>query len=175
MSDTQIIARNHAEYTTITCLEWKSVLTEDRFKDIVVESLAFLVAQDRVRVYAFVIMNNHMHMVWQVLGKHRREDVQRDFLKYTGQRIIRILKAEGSLLLDELKVDAKDRKYQVWERNSLNIPLWSAPVLWQKIRYIHENPLRAGLCRDITHYKYSSGSYYISGERTWDFLTHVEG
>ena len=34
-----IIAKEHAEFLTVTCLEWTHVLQEDRFKDIECESL----------------------------------------------------------------------------------------------------------------------------------------
>ena len=34
-------AKQYADFTTVTCLEWKHVLQEDRFKDIIVESLSF--------------------------------------------------------------------------------------------------------------------------------------
>jgi hypothetical protein len=38
------------------------------------------------------------------------------------------MKTEKSKLLNELLVNAKDRKYQVWERNSLGVPLWKPEV-----------------------------------------------
>jgi hypothetical protein len=63
-----------------------------------------------------------------MLGDNKRPDVQRDFLKYTSQKIIKVLEAEKSPLLGKLFVNAKDRKYQVWERNSLGISLWTASV-----------------------------------------------
>jgi hypothetical protein len=58
-------------------------------------------------------------MIWQILGDHKREDVQRDFLKFTGQQILKVLRNENSALQNDLIVNAKDRKRQVWERNSL--------------------------------------------------------
>jgi putative transposase len=65
-------------------------------------------------------------------GNHKQEDVQRDFLKYTSQQILKRLKNNKSNLLPELRVNAKDRIYQVWERNSLGIPLWTPEVFQQK-------------------------------------------
>ena len=148
---------------------------ESRFKDIIISSLSFLVKNHRVAVYAFVVMNNHIHLIWQMLGDAQREAVQRDFLRFTGQQILKVLQKENSPILEELNVNAKDRKYQVWERNSLSISLWSNKATWQKIRYIHENPISAGLCRYVEEYHYSSASYYISGEKRWNFLTHIDG
>jgi REP element-mobilizing transposase RayT len=75
-----------------TCLDWKPVLVEDRFKNIITDSLEFISNEQRITVYAFVIMNNHFHLIWQIIGDHFREAVQRDFLKFTGQQILKHLK-----------------------------------------------------------------------------------
>ena len=77
-------AKQYADFTTVTYLEWKHVLQEDRFKDIIVDSLSFLSESNRVNIFAFVIMSNHFHLMWQMLGDYKREDVQRNFLKYTS-------------------------------------------------------------------------------------------
>jgi len=162
---------NFAEFITTTCLEWKPVIHGDLYKDEIIESMRFLVQQRRVVVYAFVIMHNHFHLIWQMLGEYQRAKVQRDFLKFTAQKILMHLRNERSPLLMELRVDARDRKHQVWERNSLSVPLWSPKVWQQKINYIHNNPVRAGYCLSPEDYKYSSASQYLYGEKIWDFLT----
>ena len=113
-------------------------------------------------------------MIWQVLGDHKGNDVQRDFLKFTSQQILKVLRNEKSDMQVELLVEAKDRRYQVWERNSLGIPLWSPEVFWQKLEYIHYNPVRAGLCEYPEDYKYSSARFYLKNEKDWDFLVHHE-
>ena len=76
-----MIAKEHAEFITVTCLEWVHILKEDRFKDIVIDSLRFLSKEGRIRLYGFVIVSNHFHLIWQVLGDHKRNDVQRDSMK----------------------------------------------------------------------------------------------
>jgi putative transposase len=151
------------------------LLEEDRYKDVITNSLDFLTTQKRTLVYGFVIMSNHFHLIWQMLGNHKRDDVQRDFLKFTGQQILKILRNEGSSMAQEVVVNAKDRKRQVWERNSLGIPLWSANVFNAKLEYIHYNPVKAGLCQYPEDYKYSSARFYELNEKNWGFLTHHEG
>jgi putative transposase len=167
--------KEHPEFITVTCLNWQPVLREERFKNIVIKSLDFLSAEKRVIVYAFVIMSNHFHLIWQVLGNHTRDQVQRDFLKFTSQQILKRLKEEKSSLLADLIVNAKDRKYQIWERNSLGIPLWSSDVLDQKLDYIHNNPVKAGLCKYPEEYKFSSAKFYLDEKNDWSFLAHVDG
>ena len=110
-----------------------------------------------------------------MLGNHKREAVQRDFLKYTAQQILKILLEEKSPFLDKLLVRAKDRKYQIWERNSLSIPLWSGQVIHQKLEYIHYNPVSAELCNYPDEYKYSSARFYYRQDRQWKFLVHCDG
>jgi len=168
-------SKEYADFITVTCLEWIPLLQENRFKDIIMNSLSFLSENQKVTVYSFVIMCTHIHLVWQMLGDHKREAVQRDFLKYTAQQILKILFKEKSPFLEKLLVNAKDRKYQIWERNSLSIPLWSGQVIWQKIEYIHYNPVHAGLCKYPEEYKYSSAKFYYRKDQYWKFLVHCDG
>lgn len=104
--------------------------------------------------------------------ERKREAVQRDFLKYTAQQIKKDMVVHRYDELSEFRVDAKDRKYQFWERNPLSIEIWSEKVLIQKLKYIHENPVRSGLCRFPEEYKYSSALLYLTGIDNWGFLTH---
>ena len=175
MNEDLIYSKEHPEFITITCLEWKPLLEEDRFKDIITNSLDFLTTQKRILVYGFVIMSNHFHLIWQMLSDHLREEVQRDFLKYTAQQILKLLRNENSSMTQDVLVNAKDRKRQVWERNSLSIPVWSASVFNEKLEYIHYNPVKAGLCQYPEDYKYSSARFYELNEKNWQFLTHHEG
>lgn len=168
-------AKQYPEFITVTCLEWKHILKEDQFKKTITESLTYLTKAKRINVYAFVIMSNHFHLIWHVMGEYKREDVQRDFLKFTSQQILKFLRNANSDLLKELLVHAKDRKHQVWERSSLGIPLWSSNVFDQKLDYIHNNPVKAGLCEYPEDYYYSSAGFYEKNRSDWDFLSHYDG
>jgi hypothetical protein len=52
------------QFYTATILNWQHVLEDDKYKDIIVESLQFCVKENKVKMYAFVIMSNHIHLVW---------------------------------------------------------------------------------------------------------------
>jgi putative transposase len=175
MIEGTIFSKEYPEFLTVTCLEWKPLLKDDKYKDIITSSIAFLYKQQRAFIYAFVIMDNHFHLIWQMIGDHKREDVQRDFLKYTGQQVLKYLRNENSTLLNELIVNAKDRKHQVWERNSLGVSLWSESVFNEKLEYIHYNPVKAGICKYPEDYKYSSARFYEMNTSDWEFLSHYQG
>ena len=128
--------------------------------------------EKRIEVNAFSIMSNHLHLIWQVQEGHKRENVQRDFLKFISQTIIRDLKKDHPAVLEKFYVGAKDRMHQVWERNPLSIDLWTKEVFIQKMEYIHYNPVVAGLCVYPEEYKYSSAKFYEKGKDEFDFVTH---
>lgn len=162
----------YPQFFTATNLEWKRLLKPDKYKDIVISSMKFLVKNKRARIFSFVIMENHIHLLWQILPGHTPEAVQRDFLKYTAQRIKKDLQENHPQVLSCFRVNAKDREYQFWERNALSVELRSRRVFLQKSRYIHENPVRAGVCKLPEEYKYSSAQFYETGIDNWGFLTH---
>jgi len=81
------IITEYPQFFTATNLEWKKLLKPDKYKDIVINSLRFLVNEKRIILYAFVIMENHLHLIWQMQAGIKPADVQRDFLKYTAQKI----------------------------------------------------------------------------------------
>lgn len=167
----QIITK-YPQFLTATNLEWKKLLQPDKYKDIIVNSLQFLVEDKRVRLYSFVIMSNHLHLIWQVQTGVKPQFVQRDFLKYTAQQIKKDLQKNHPPVLSYFEVNAKDRKYQFWERNALSVELRTTKVFQQKLDYIHYNPVKAGMCRFPEEYKYSTARFYETNVDDWGFITH---
>ncbi len=64
------------DYYTATILEWKPLLSLDIYKEIIVVSFRFLVREQRAKIYGFVIMVNHIHVIWQALGEHTPKEIQ---------------------------------------------------------------------------------------------------
>ena len=134
-----------------------------------------LVTQKKVTVYAFVIMPNHIHLLWVIRPEYKPSDVQRDFLKWTARQLLNELKTNEPHKLSEFKVEAGDRTYQIWERNALGVQVYTDEVMFQKMKYIHENPIveKWKLALMPEEYFYSSASFYFNGDKRWEFLTHV--
>ena len=73
--------QRHISFFTATILYWKKLLKPDKYKQIIIESLKFLVAEKRVQVYGFVIMPNHIHLIWA----HKRNQWQRKPTRFTPE------------------------------------------------------------------------------------------
>jgi len=77
-------------------------------------------------------------------------------------------------MIKEVTVNLKDRKLQVWKRNSMSIDLFNEKFLLQKLNYIHKNPChpRWALVANPLDYLYSSAKFYYSRENDFDILKH---
>jgi len=165
----------HPQFVTATIYEWKHLLKPDKYKKLIIDSLSFLVQKKRVLIFGFVIMNNHLHIIWQVQEPFKRDAVQRDFLKYVAQQIKFDLVANHPKVLKHFEVNKKDRKYQFWKRNALSVDLYSPGVFIQKLDYIHMNPVKAGLCTLPEDYYFSSAGFYVKNDTHFPFLSHYDG
>ncbi|MFM9841178.1 MAG: transposase [Cyclobacteriaceae bacterium] len=170
-----IIEKNPVQFFTAVCYNWLHLLKDDSYKQIITDALAVRVRKGHVKVIAFVVMPNHIHLIWRVQNGYQLQDVQRDFLKFTSREIIHKIKAEGGeLALESIYVGLKDRKYQVWKRNSMSIDLVHEKFFRQKFDYLHNNPCQAHwkLADHPEDYKFSSAGFYDTGKSDFDFLTH---
>jgi putative transposase len=168
---------HHTHFFTATILEWKHLLKEDEFKDIIINSLLFLKKEKSIVVYGFVIMPNHIHLIWQIQDGYKRENIQMRFLKFTAQQLkFKLIDTYDSRLSD-FHVNTSDRQYQFWERNALSVELWNPDVFMQKLEYIHNNPLQDKwkLVQYPEDYKYSSARFYETGVDGFGLLTHYNG
>ena len=163
------------QFFTATINNWQHLLADDKNKDIIVDSLKFLVAEKRIELNALAIMSNHIHLIWQPLFGFTPTDIQSSFMKYTAQQLKRSLIENNMEALASFKVNKYDREYQFWKRDSLGIELISPAVFEQKLNYIHYNPVKAGLCINLEDYYYSSARFYNDGIDNFGMLTHYSG
>ena len=124
-------------------------------------------------VYAFVLMPNHVHIIWQQNKLNGKETPQGSFLKYTAHEFLKKLKLSGQSKMYE--VNAANKKHDLWHRDSLSIEIYSKAVAIQKLKYIHFNPVSGKwqLSKDDLDYHFSSAKFYERGIDDFGFLTNL--
>jgi REP element-mobilizing transposase RayT len=160
-----------SQFFTATILNWNKLLTPESYKLIIVESLQYLVNAERVVVYGYVIMDNHIHIIWKPTLLYSLKHTQLSFMKFTAQRIKIDLVSHHRDILKQFLVASKDRVYQFWQRNALCVDLYSNTIIEQKLKYIHQNPVRARMCANTVDYKFSSARFYEGLGDEFELLT----
>ena len=113
----KIYEPTHPHFVTCTILHWLPIFTRQESVDIILNSLKFLQKQDNLRLHAYVILENHLHMVL------RSDDLRKSmesFKKFTAREILNLLRRENATtILDQLafykKAHRKEKSFQVWE------------------------------------------------------------
>ncbi|REE24480.1 REP element-mobilizing transposase RayT [Winogradskyella pacifica] len=159
------------QFFTATILDWKKLLQPEKYKLIIIQSLQYLVNEKRVIVYGYVIMDNHIHLIWKPTQLYSLKHTQLSFMKFTAQRIKQDLELNHCAVLKHFLVESKDRMYQFWKRSSLCINLYSNDIIAQKLNYIHQNPVKAGLCNYPENYRFSSAKFYNEEKDDFSFVT----
>ena len=107
----------------------------------------------KIRIAAYCLMPNHYHILVQTPEANISRSMRHVNGVYT-QRYNRRHHCDGQLFRGRYK----------------SILIDTDSYLLQAVRYIHRNPLRAGLTKNIDSYKQSSHQGYISISGKWDWL-----
>jgi len=160
-------------FLTNTVVAWLPIFAYPLFVDIILDSWRFLQRDRGVRIFGFVILENHLH--WIATAVDLSEQVGR-FKSYTARRIIDEMERRGfATLLEELKYfklrHKIDQTYQLWQEGSHPQQIQNEEMLLQKLEYMHHNPLRRGYVEDPVHWRYSSARNYAGAAGLIDVTT----
>lgn len=165
---------DHVYFWTDIIKDWKHLLKPNKYKELIISSWQELIKRNKIVIYAFVIMPNHLHVVWEMKEPNGKELPHASFNKFTSHMILKDLTMNHANVLPYFKVDEKERQYRFWQRDPLAILMDSKVKVEQKITYIHKNPLhrRWNLVSCPESYRWSSAEFYESGKDEFKILTH---
>ncbi len=149
-------------FFTATINSWKHLLEPDEIKLIIIDSLNWLHKNNRAPINWFVLMPNHIHLLWHSKEDYSQANIEFTLLSYTAHQFKTYLKNNNLSVLNPYKATQNDREYHFWERRSWSIEVLSLRIAEQKLDYIHENPCKEkwGLAEQPTDYFYSSARFY---------------
>jgi len=173
---------NSIFFITFTCYQWKPLFSVTNSYDIIYKWFD-LFPGNNISLLGYVIMPNHIHvllhfkkmpMPLQVfIGNAKR------FIAY---EIIKKLKSnnQDSLLKElESSLTPRERKkgqiHRVFEYSFDAKECWTKEFIYQKLNYIHANPIKKkwALVDDFAEYKHSSAAFYEKGVSYYPGITHV--
>ena len=159
---------SHLYFITASVIEWKHLFITPEYANIPLNSLAWLQQQKRILLFAYVLMPSHLHAVIKPEDATIAETLQQ-FGSYTAHEILKKLRINNQKdLLSAFNQNRRDQRHEhsIWQDiQAKNI--YSMKVLWQKLEYIHQNPVSKDwrLVTDRADYLYSSAGFYDYGRR----------
>ncbi len=88
-------ALNKIYFWTATIHNWLPLLTENKNKDLVIRYMKQLSDANLITVYEFVLMPNHIHLIWKQENMNGKETPKESFLKSTAHEFLKKLKMEN--------------------------------------------------------------------------------
>ncbi|MEL7146141.1 MAG: transposase [Bacteroidota bacterium] len=166
---------NQLYFYTVAIYKWQYLLLNVQYKKIILSSLQHLVNQNKLKVYAFVIMPNHIHFIWELKSRNGKESVNASFMKYTAHQFQEELRKHPPYMLERYRVNRASRKYNFWQSDAYAFHLYKPKTIQQKLDYLHGNPCQGRwmLVDDPIEYPYSSLRFYETGVDQFGFLSHI--
>lgn len=167
MSELRKTTPDDLYFVTLSIVGWIDLFAREIYKDIVISNLKYCQEKERLGIFAYVIMSNHLHLVCQ----RRDEDLKELLGRFKGYTSKLFLKEIGTnvqesrkewlleLFRQYTKGNMQNSTFHIWDYTDHPIALYSNKVIEQKIHYIHQNPVRAGLVTEAQYYKYSSACF----------------
>ena len=153
-------------FSTCTIVEWLCVFKEEKYFQIIVESLNYCREKKGLFLLGLVIMLNHIHLITSNRDETNLSDIMRDFKRYTSTKIAAELEEDNEKLFLYVFRKAAERqgkksKYKIWKDDFHPEALYSQKWFNQKMNYLHANPERKGLVIKPEDWKYSSARNWI--------------
>jgi len=145
-------------FLTCTTVQWLPVFSDPDAAQIVFDTLTYLQDNDRLSLFGYVLMENHIHLIASSNDLTANIGV---FKSYSARKIIDMLiEKKRSSLLEQLhfykEAFKSDREYQLWQEGSHPEIIMGYEMMNQKLTYMHYNPVRRGYVADPVHWRYSS-------------------
>jgi len=144
--------------------------SRNEYKTILIDSLHFCQKEKGMEIFACCIMTNHVHLVFRSVNELKPELLLGDFKRFTRRAILKAIEdnpreSRKEWLLEQFRKatqkSTNTSNYQFWRHNNKLIELWSNKVVFEKIIYVHNNPVEEGIVFRAEEYLYSSARDYV--------------
>ena len=164
-------------FSTFTIENWFPIFSDYNSANYVIyDSFDYLTKNKIAVIYSFVIMPDHIHVIWENNENQVISELEMMFKKHTSKQLKKFIEKEEPIYLANFLSDRKDREYKFWKLKSKSIHLIHRDIILQKIEYIHFNPTKGKykLVEIPEEYINSSSNSYCLGRTEFTFLTLFE-
>ncbi len=178
----KIREQDHAYFLTLTVVGWIDIFTRPNHKLLLVKSLKHCQQKKGLELYAYCFMPGHIHLIAKATGKETLSEILRDFKKYTSKKLIeQILEEPESRrewMLEYFGHEAdkikRNRYYKVWQDGNQPKEIFSNGFFYEKLNYIHQNPVEDLIVKKPEDYLFSSARNYAGLDAYLDIVLETQ-
>ena len=149
-------------YSICTITDWFLVFLEERYFELIIDSLKYCQQYKGLFLLGYVIMPIHVHLITSNAHKTCLSEIMRDFRYYSSKTIRQLLELDQRYhflkIFEKAAQNLSRQKYKLWKDDLPPIGLTSEKWFIQNLAYMHANPVRKGFVDDSEHWKFSSAS-----------------
>lgn len=157
-----------AYFVTLTVVGWIDVFTRKNHKFLVVDSLKYCQQNKGLVIFGWCLMPSHLHMIVRAEGDNTLSDILRDFKKYTSKAIVKQIEDETESrrewMLEQFAKAGESLKkikdYKFWQDGNQAKEIHGNQFLFEKLEYIHNNPVEEMIVAKSEDYLFSSARNY---------------
>ncbi|MFH1522260.1 MAG: transposase [Patescibacteria group bacterium] len=147
-------------FLTIKAINGLPILRNNKYYQVILDSLKYCRENKGWKVYAYTILINHLHIMLKVKDNFSLLETVSDFKSFTAHKILKLLREDKQYdILDEMRMSAyrtKDRDNKIWRKSCWPEILLSKRFIRQKGKYINLNAMEHYVVKDIENYLYTS-------------------
>ena len=158
-------------FVSFAVVSWVDVFTRQEYRDILIESLKHCQQEQRLVVYGWCVMSNHMHLIISA-KENNVSDVLGNFKKFTSKKIVDAIQNNASesrkqwmlkIFKEAGEFNSRNTNYQFWNQDNEPKIIYTPEFAAQKLAYIHNNPVDSGIVEKAEEYIYSSARDHFRG------------
>ena len=173
----KFIDKDGIYFVSFATISWVDVFTRPVYNEVFIDSVRYCQLNKGLCLHAWCLMSNHAHLVFSRSGQYSHSDILRDLKKFTSKKLIEAIENNPSESRKEWMLNifrnagqnkANNQDFQFWQQDNHPIELFSPSVTFQKIDYVHNNPVVAGIVSEADHYLHSSARDYLGKKGVLD-------
>lgn len=153
-----------AHMLTFSCYHGLPLLSKDRSRAWFIESLERSRETWRFKLWAYVVMPDHAHILLLPHDeKHHVEGILKSIKQSVARKAVAYLRENNPAWLDRLRVTwpSGRTEFRFWQQGGgYDRNVFTSDAAIRMARYIHRNPVKAGLIDRPEAWRWSSASWY---------------
>lgn len=150
----------HAHFLTFSCFHRRPFLAGDRSRGWMIDAIALACQRHSLHLWAWVIMPEHVHLLlFPQRDRYSISAILATMKQSVAQRAIRYVRAYAPDFLPQMTdlQPSGKQSLRFWQRGGgYDHNLWSADRIWEKIDYMHNNPVKRQLVARAEDWAWSS-------------------